>query len=200
MLNNTQEDKLFVSVLADGRLHMTVPEGTEKAIKRTYETSDGKTGEKWELVYTELSGKITDVRFYDGDYGTQLQVTVTDREEKPVVLSLSTGSNYGEDMMKKLLSVDMDKPVRIVPYSFTDDNGKTKKGITIYQDEKKVQNYFYDAEKKKNIHDYPDPVFPAGKKKLSTEEWKIYFAQCRVFLINSITKFFKLDEEKEIKF
>ena len=60
-----KEDKTYASILADGKIHITVPEGTPEASLRTYETSDGKSGSKWELVYTSIIGKITKVGFRD---------------------------------------------------------------------------------------------------------------------------------------
>lgn len=192
MLLNTREDKLYVSVLSDGKLHMTVPEGTVGAVKREYETSDGKSGYKWEQVFTELSGIISGVSFFDGDFGKSIQIVITDGNEKPVVLSLATASNYGEDMMKKLLSIDINKPVKIIPYNFEDSNKKSKKGITIYQDGQKVKNYFYDDVSKMNTNGFPEPT----SKTLSKEEWKMYFLQIRIFLINKITEHFGILNSK----
>ncbi len=191
------EDRTFASVLADGRIHVTVPEGTEGAKVRKYKTSDDKEGQKTELVYKDLVGLITKIEFRDGSFGRQLQVTVSDGDEKPVVLSLSTSSNYGEDMMKKLINVDLEKTVKIAPYSFTDDKGKSKKGITIWQSDGKenvkLGNYFYDAEKKKNINGYPEPKKLKGGKQLSKDQWKLYFGEAREFLVEKITEHFKLD-------
>lgn len=192
MLKNLKEDVIYASVLADGRIHITVNENTEGAVKREYETSDGKTGSKWELVYSEISGMLSKINFFEGDYGKSLQLTITDGDEKPVVLSLSCASNYGEDAMKKLMNVDMEKEVKIVPYSFTDDKGKSKKGVTIYQDDEKIQNYFYDAKKEKNVHGYPEPK--KLKKPLNKDQWKMYFMEVRMFLIDTITEHFKLEE------
>lgn len=192
MLQNTLEDKQFVSILADGRLHMTVDADTEGAKRREYETSDGKTGEKWELVFTEVSGIISEVKFFEGDYGKSLQLKIVDGDEKPVVLSLSCASNYGEDMMKKLLSIDIAKPVKIVPYAFIDEKGKNKKGVTVYQDDQKIKNFFYDEEKKENINGYPEPK--KLKKPLSKDQWKLYFMEARLFLIEAITTHFNLDK------
>jgi len=196
-----KEDRIFASVLADGKIHVTVPEGTEGAKVRKYKTSDDKEGSKTELVYTELIGKITKVDFREGEYGRQLQVTVEDGDEKPVVLSLSTSSNYGEDMMKKLINVDLNKVVKIVPYSFTDEKGKSKKGITIWQHSdktgknEKLGNYFYDAEAKKNINGYPEPK--KLKKPLSKDQWKLYFGEAREFLVEKITEHFKITASEE---
>lgn len=191
------ENKDYLTVLSDGLLHLTVPEGTEGAIKREYETSDGKSGVKYELVYKDVSGMITKVDFRDGEYGKSLQLTIEDEGEKPLILSLSTANNFGEDMMKKLPAIDMSKPVKIAPYSFIDDKGKSKKGVTVYQDDQKVQNYFYDPETEKNIHGYPTPKKPKGKNAtLSKEEWKMYFMEVRIFLIDFITEKFNLDKEE----
>ncbi|MES2224166.1 MAG: hypothetical protein V4469_04515 [Patescibacteria group bacterium] len=199
-LKNTKEERTFASVLADGKIHVTVPEGTPGSVVRTYETSDKKKGSKTEMVYTELIGKVSKIGFFEGDFGMQLQVTVDDGKNKPVVLSLSTSSNYGEDMMKKLINVDQNKFVKIAPYSFTDDNGKMKKGITIWQKNdktgknEKLQNYFYDAEAKENIHGYPEPKKLKGGKKLTKDQWKLYFGECREFLVEKITEHFKIEE------
>jgi len=196
MLNNNKEDKIFASVLADGLIHVTVDEGTEGAKKREYETSDGKNGIKWELVYTDITGIISKIDFFEGDYGVSLQLTIEDGEEKPVILSLSTNSNYGEDAMKKIFNLDLSVPVKIVPYSFIDDNGKSKKGITFYQNDVKIKNYFYNEETKENINGYPDPKIPKGKKTLSKDQWKLYFMEARIFLIDKVKEYFKIEENK----
>lgn len=188
MWTPVKEDVEYASVLADGNFHVAVPEGTEGAKIRKYKTSDGTEGTKTELVFSELIGKITKVNFRDGDYGRQLQITVVDGDNKPVILSISTSSNYGEDMMKKLLNVDLEKPVKIVPYSFVDEKKKNKKGITIWQGEQKLKNYFYDEEKKEIINGYPEPK--KLKKPLSKDQWKLYFAEAREFLVEEVSKKF----------
>lgn len=187
-LENTKKDVTYVSVLSDGSMRVVVDENTEGAVRRDYETSDGKTGTKWELVYNKLSGYITGIQFYDGDFGNNLQLTITDGEEKPIVLSLSTGSNFGEDMMKKLPAIDLTKRVVMIPYSFEDDNGKLRKGMTVIQNgDEKIANFFYDPTTKKNLHGYPETSF--GKKKtISKDEWKAYFLQCRIFLTDYINE------------
>ncbi len=195
MLNPAKEEAIYASILADGLIHVSVPEGTEGAKKREYETSDGKVGTKWELLYKDVSGLLTKINFREGDYGKSLQLTIQDGDEMPVVLSLPTSSNYGEDAMKKLINIDLAKPVKIAPYSFTDDKGKIKKGVTIYQDEVKLTNYFYDIETKQNLHGFPEPK--KLKKPLSKEQWKMYFMEAQMFMIDKITEHFHLEEEVE---
>lgn len=192
------DDVTFASILADGRIHISVPEGTEGSVVRKYKTSDDKEGTKTEMVYSQIIGKITKINFYEGDYGRQIQVTISDGNEKPIVLSLGTSSNYGEDLMKKLINVNLDKKVKIVPYSFVDDKKKSRKGITIWQHDGKeavkIGNYFYDEDKKKNIHGFPEPKKPKGNKPLSKDQWKLYFGEVREFLVESITEHFKIEE------
>lgn len=192
-LNNTREEKIYATVLSDGKIHVSVPEGTEGSVVREYETSDGKSGSKTEMIYTELVGTITKVDFFEGDFGKSLLLTVADGETKPVVLSLSTSSNFGEDMMKKLPAIDMDQPVIIAPYSFDDEKGKKKRGVTVTQDGTKLTNFFFDSEAKKNLHGYPEIPKAKGKKVISKDEWKIYFAQARVFLCDYIAEKFGID-------
>jgi hypothetical protein len=196
----------FLSVLADGKFHMTVDEGTEGARKRVYKTSTGEEGFKWEKVITEVSGLISKVEFHEGDYGKNLNITITDGEDEPLIISLATAQPFGEDMMKKLLAVNMDLPVKLVPYSFIDDKGKTRKGMSVYQnffigeDGKpqgdKLKSYFQEGEGKetKNINGYPDAPKAKAGKTISTDEWKMYFMQARLFMIEKITETLKLED------
>jgi len=197
-LKLAEENKIFANILADGKLHVTVPEDTEGAITRKYKTSDGLEGSKTELVYSEVKGKISEIKFYEGSYGRNIQLTITDGEDKPIVVSLSTSSSFGEDLMKKIIAVDMERVVKIIPYSFLDDKGKSKKGITLYQKEEgknpeKVKNYFYDEEAKKTLHGFPEPK--KGKKPLSKDQWKLYFGEVREFLVEKVKEHFKIEDE-----
>lgn len=179
-LQNTRDNRKYVTVLGDGTIRLSVTEETEGAVKREYETSDKKTGVKFELIFSELSGKITGLNFQDGDYGKNIQIEVTDGE--PIVLSLNTASNFGEDFLKKLPNIDLTKDVILRPYSFEDDNGKLRKGITVLQAGGKIQSYFYDVEGKKNVNGYPTPD-PKKVKSFDTDDWKVYFIEARKFLI-----------------
>jgi len=170
---------------SDGTLRLVVPEGTEGAKFREYEYKDSKTGEtvkgsKWELIFKSLSGKITNIQQYDGDYGMNLMVTLTyDGGEDTI--SIGTATPFGEDFMKKLPNIKLEEFVTFSPFAFTDDNGKMRKGISITQGDEKIKNFFYDAEKKKNLNKYPNPD---GKvDEYTKDDWKIYFMQARKFLI-----------------
>lgn len=186
----------FLNVLSsDGTLRMTVNEDTEGAVKREWESGDGKTGVKWELIYQKVEGFITSIEFYDGDYGRNIIVGIDDLK-----LSLGTNTPYGEDFMKKLPNIDITKPIALSPFAFEDDKGKTRKGVSIVQDGKKVQNFFYDFAKKTNIHGYPNPEFKTDKKGVvkpfSTDDWKLYFGTARKFLCDYIEEHHLIEAEK----
>lgn len=194
-LKDTRQEQNYVSILADGLLHLPVPEGTEGSIVREYETSDGTKGSKTEMVFTELSGVISKIAFFEGDFGKLLQLTVVDGEEEPITLSVGTATNFGEDLMKKLPAIDITLPVRLVPYSFTDEKGKNKKGVTVYQNEVKVGSHYYDDVAKTIINGLPQPPVAKKGKVISKDEWKMYFMQVRIFLIDKITETFGLDAQ-----
>lgn len=198
-LKDTRQEQNYVSILADGLLHLPVPEGTEGSIVREYETSDGTKGSKTEMVFTELSGLISKIAFFEGDFGKLLQLTVSDGDDEPITLSVSTASNFGEDLMKKLPALDINLPVRLVPYSFTDEKGKNKKGVTVYQNDVKIGSHYYDEVSKSLINGIPVPPAPKQKGKtitpVSKDEWKMYFMQVRMFLIDQITETFGLDAQ-----
>lgn len=202
MLENTKEDTIFASILADGKIHVEVPEGTEGAVKREWESKDGKSkGVKHELLYTKLTGMLDKVGLYHGDYGTSLQIRIVDPTApagtKPVVLSLATAQNYGEDMMKKLPNIDQNIPVVLQPYSFEDrKTGKTRRGISITQvnsagEEVKIKNYYWNEEKKEPCNGIPQPTV---KKKMTSDDWKLYFTEIRVWLIDETKKRFNITD------
>lgn len=174
---------------SDGTLRLVVPEGTEGAVFREYETSDGKKGSKWELVFKSLSGKISNLQFHDGDYGRNLMVTLA-YDDGEDTISFATASPFGEDFMKKLPNLDLDEVVEIAPFSFEDDRGKIRRGVTVKQAGKgwkddKVPNFFYKAsavegERGENINGFPTPE--GDTSKYTKDDWKIYFLQARKFL------------------
>jgi hypothetical protein len=176
---------------SDGTLRLAVPEGTEGAVRRDYETSDGKKGTKWELTFKSLCGRITNMQMFEGDYGKNLLVTLS-YEGGSDTISFNTTTPFGEDFMKKLPNINLDEFVTIAPYNFTDEAGKTRKGVTVTQGDTKLQNYFSEMTEKdgektyKNLYGYP---MPTGKEE-DKDDWKIYFTQCRKFLVKNVEEKF----------
>ena len=183
----SKETRNIISVLGStGDFRMSVPEGTEGAIRREYETSDGKKGEKHELVYKSIAGKIVDVSFYDGDFGKSVLVSFDFEDgSEPVTAAFSTNTPYGEDVMKKLPNINLNEWVTFSPFAFTDERGKERKGVSITQGDEKIQNFFTQVTQDKkgknvyeNLHGYPSPTGDES----DSDDWKLYFLQCRKFL------------------
>jgi len=176
-LENTHQKGDFVTVLADGLFHLEVAEGTEGAKLREYKTSKGEEKSKLELTYQSLTGFIQSIGFFEGEFGKSLNIEIKD--DKVYTVSLNTKNNFGEDMMKKFPNVDFKKRVTLKPYSFEDDKGKTRRGITIYQEDEKIAGYFYDGEK--SINDIPTPE--GDTSTYDTDDWVSFYTTQRKFLV-----------------
>lgn len=207
-----RETKDYFNVLADGKFHINVPEGTKGAVTREYKVrgkdgAEDTTGSKLEKVYESVSGKITSVELYEGDYGKNIILNMED-EDGAFAASFGCSSNFGEDVLKKILNVDMEKDVDLVPFSFLGKNGKNVRGVNIYQggareDENKVFSYFHDYNpdtKETTIKNgYPKaPVAKKGKV-ISSDEWKLYFATARLFMIEKVEEKFPQAEKSDDK-
>jgi len=172
------EQRTYANIISDGTIRIRCGENDPKAVKRDYELKDGTKGTKIERVYNELSGIITALAFYEGDYGKTLQVTVSDNEEE-IVLCMNISTNFAEDLMKKLPNLNLDNRVIFKPYAFEDDKKKLKKGISIIQGGQKIKSYFHDATNQP-INGYPG--LTKDIKEYDTDDWKIYFIGTRKFL------------------
>jgi len=191
-LETPREQKVYLQVIADGSIRKVVPEGTPGCVKREYEDRDTKeVKHKFEMVYDAINGMIGTITLNKGKFGDQLIIPVTDGDDT-FTLALSTSQNFGEDFMKKMPNIDFTKKVRLAPFSFVTDQGKTIRGIDVRQDwnphepvtadnGNKIPSNYFDKEAKKNINGYPDP--DGNTKDFSTDDWKIYFAIARKFLV-----------------
>lgn len=177
--NSVGSDKKYLSILSDGKFHQTVDEGTEGAVVRTYKDKSEVEHTKTELVFTDVTGIITKVSFEDGEFGKSLQIEI----DGDGIISVGTASNFGEDLMKKLPAIDLKQEVKIAPYSFKDDKGKTRRGVTVYQNDAKVENYYKDSTTKEIINGMPEP---GDTSKFDSDDWKLYFMQVRKFLIQQV--------------
>lgn len=178
----TKDTRRFVSI-RDGEIKEKVSADTEGAKLYEYELRDGTKGSKYEITYKSISGIITDVSVQDGEYGTNLNIAFDFGDGgETVTLSLNTSQTYGEDVMKKLPNINFEEFVVMSPYNFTDEKGKLRKGMTITQGDTKIQNFFYDADAKKAINGFPEPV--GDTTKYTKAKWKTYFSGCTDFLVD----------------
>jgi hypothetical protein len=172
----------YLSIVS-GTLRRTVDENTAGAVKREYEDRDKnkKVNKKvkWELIYSELSGFIKSIKFFDGDYGTQLSIMLRDGNEN-FILQVGIKQNYAKDFMEKLPNIDLSKEVVLSPYDFANDFGKMVSGITVMQDGKKIKSFFYDSEKKTQINGMVQPEKKYSD--MSKDDWEAHFIMVRKFL------------------
>lgn len=172
----------FISVLADGKFHQTVAEGTPGSVKREYEDKQGGKHSKIELVFDEASGIISKISFNENDYGKSLNVEL----DGDGIISLNVESNFADDFMKKLPNVDLSKKVTLSPYAFEDDNKNNRRGVTIYQDGNKIENAFWDSEKKEAKGDLPKAE--GDITTFDKDDWKMHFMKVRKFLVANTEK------------
>lgn len=176
--------------IVGGQFRTQVSKDDPLAVRRDWTSADGKnSGTKYERIVNSLFGKIEDVSFVDGEYGMQLFIKLdptVDDNIRPIV-ALNMASREAESVLKRLPNVDFSREVKLRPYDFKDD-GEDVRGIEIKQPDEmgeftvKVQNFFRDTEKKTNINDYPNPE--GDIEEYSKDDWKLYFLQCRKFLVN----------------
>lgn len=182
-----RDNKVYAIITADGALRIPSNEQNPLAEKRVVEKSDKSVVTKWELVKKGYKGTIESITFNEMDFGKMINVAfkLEPGERDQVVLSMNTASNYAFDFMKKLPNVDLTKEVSISPFSFIGDNGKSVKGITIWQGEDsnkvKVANYFSDG--KTSINGMPEP--DNGGKGFDKDDWKMYFTAVKKFLVKN---------------
>jgi len=161
----------FLTIVG-GKVREKVEEGTEGAVKRTGEVA-GNPFEKWELCYPGISAFITKVELFDGKYGKNVNIHMTDSNDESFILSLGAeNSRTGVPFMEALPNLDLTKEVTVKPYKF-EQNGKNVEGITITQEGNKIKSAFYDPETKTNLLGMPK----AEPNKKGEVNWKLYFAQ-----------------------
>ena len=189
---------IYYSII-DGSFRRKVQEGTAGSVAREYETKDGGKGVKHEIIVDKLTGYIQEMGIHDSDFGRNLQIKLdpNDQGVNPVI-QISVENNYGEDFMRKSPSIDYSKEVTLAPFAFkSEQTGKDIRGVSVYQGEVKLENFFFHKETKQSMHGMPG--IPEGAKdNYSKDDWKMHFLGVRKFLIEYFTGHVipKLEQEK----
>jgi hypothetical protein len=156
MLENLQ-NKIYLEVF-DGKITRKVPEGTDGAAPRT-----NKNGTLvYEMHYRAVEGVLLDIGVYKHNmYGSQWRFTLQDGAET-YCLQLSENTRALSSLLLALPSCDLKKPINIRPYEFTNEEGKSKAGVRLTQDGKKVE-WFFTREDPKGLPDLK-PITIEGKE------------------------------------
>lgn len=194
-LHTEKDQKRYLTIMGDGKIHERVDEDTEGAKVRTKKEQDGtvvdvldKDGNQiFELTYPGITATIKKVQLREGDYGSNINIDLVDEDDNQFVLSLKVDSQYGERFLEALPNLDLRKEVEFKGYSFK-PKGKDQKirGLNILQDEEKVLSAFATKDEDSDewevlIKGYP---MPDPKKKYTSEKWKNFFAQRREWVLD----------------
>ena len=189
-LHTTEAKGRLLYVLADGLLREQVDETTEGAKLRVVKDDAGNgKAEKWELTYPGITGFITNVSTFDGDYGMNILIVFKDENDEEFTVSLKASSMYGEDFLHKLPAINRDKEVSFKGYNFEADGGRRMTGITLTQDGEKLRNAFNYKDGDEwvtPIEGYPQPDEKKAPK--NSEQWKLFFGQRREWVIDYLTE------------
>lgn len=180
-LEEITTNKIYLNIV-NGTIARKVDETTENAKRREYEKPDGSKGVKWEHYYKNVSGKITGLTFKDTPFGEQFIISLKDVDEN-YDLQFGVDTKYFTDFGKKISNIDLGLDVNLSPFDFEAD-GKRRTGISIKQGETKLTNYFWDAENKVSLHNFPQPEDYGNN--YDSDDWKMYFIKVKKFLKNHI--------------
>ena len=181
-----QNTKRYIKVVSTGGFAEKVSEDTEGAVKREWTVPSrggepAKSGVVFEKLYRGISGYITRATINDSEYGTSLLVNVESGGEE-VTVTMSLDSEFGQDFLKKAPNIEPSEPVSLNAWNLEDETGKTRRGLSIKQNDEKIVDAYtsYDAETKTRTYNngYPEP--PKGV--MTSDKWKLYFMNTRVWL------------------
>lgn len=190
-LNTFTNNKKYYQVLSStGKFHRDALDG-EEATVREVEKSDGSKITKKEVSFNQLQGKITSIYTVDTPFGEQVKVVLDDE----MVVSMNMNQPFARHLMEKIHGVDISEEVVLAPYSF-EENEKKISGLNIYQKGNKLENHFWDKEKKTGING-----IPTYKEEYNTNKakQKIYFIEKGEFLKSELNKFIEANNLNKMR-
>ena len=190
-----RDNKIYVKILSsDGTMRIPTNESDPDHIKRVEELKNGETKTYIEKIVNGYKGKIKSINFREMEFGKMINIVFeNDEENKEVVLSMNCNTNFAKDFMEKLPNINLEREVSISPWSMTKDNGKTSKGMVVWQTpdkmeegsaKVKVQSFFREYEEGKRPmvkNGFPEPR--DGGKGFDNDDWRLYFTEVKKFLI-----------------
>lgn len=179
---------IYASILdADATFRLKAEEGDDGAVERIIEKKDGTKRQVWEFVSPSYSGYLLGVKKKTVTFGSGRSVDFFEILMKDIIednpnasIQMPFSSEFATDFMKKLPNIIPDTSIRIKPYNFLGDKGRNIKGVTVYQNDKKLTNFFFDPELKANLHGFPE--LGADFKTFEKEDWVYHFTKIRKWL------------------
>ncbi len=149
-----------------GKITRPAKQGDPEAVEET--NSEGKSF--WMIKDDAYEGRIIDIKIRDGKFGWELLIFINDGQEKACI-QMSLYSSFAEEFMKRLPNIDFDFDVEIRPYDFTTDDGKRRKGVSLYQGNK-IEN-FYNKEYMDSLPISSPDILPSWEKE--EKKGKVYW-------------------------
>lgn len=137
--NSTGGGLVTWAKIANGKVVLTSRNEAEGYISRT-----NKIGNTvYEKFYESFSGKLTNVKSQDGEYGAQWFFEFDDNG-KTVLITSGFDNRYARTLLNRLLNetIDFNEPITIKPYAFITDDEKKMSGCNIIQNGKKIDPRF----------------------------------------------------------
>lgn len=148
------------------------PENVDKLMERV--NKNDRT--VYYVSYEFVSGMLVDCTLDSSEYGETLKLILLDGTER-YQLDVAANSKYGTSLFYRMMNIDIEQPVRFMPYSFMGDDGKQKTGLNITQNGEKV-DYAYAKE------DVPELVVKVrgGKNTYDdTDRYNFFLAELKKF-------------------
>jgi hypothetical protein len=174
-------DKVYYSIVG-GTFVTKVPQGHPDAKERI-----NKLGKQvFEREVGGIEGKIVNIEVEPSDYGPQLKITTSANSDgKFPVIGIGLETKHGRELLRKIPSLDFSQDVRFIPYKFTPEGADDAiSGINLFQNDLKIQSFFWDAEKKVFKNNHPTINWDDATE----SQKKIYKIERDEFLKNHLTK------------
>lgn len=170
-----------------GKFARRVKDGDSNA--RMRKNKEGK--EVWEEYSDSLTGSIKSVSLQSGEYGEQLVVTLIPAPGFTYYIQIGRQTRFANCFLERLPQLRTGMSVKIIPYSFEDDNQKKVSGLNIFSGtnfEKKHESSFRVKKDGKIEYLSGFPKFPENWNTLKESQKKIYFVQVEEFLNEQLDK------------
>jgi len=105
---------------------------------------ENKLGKKvYYVEYDSVSGKLVHAEMrHIEDFGADvIELSIKDGIDN-YQLSLNVNSRYGQSFMARMLAIDLDKPIEIIPYAFENKEGKKISGLNVHQNGQKINSLY----------------------------------------------------------
>ena len=175
MLGQIDSNKTYLYIIGGN-----ITQKVDKDAKGAKVRKNKKDIEVWEKSYRYVDGKITRLHIESTDFGKYLEIDMSDGEEN-YSLSLACESSYFSNFIDKMDNIDFQFEVKLAPYNLKDKTGKTRSGVSVYQNGDKLD---YAIGKDNRPEGYP--VCPEGCTTGDANQ-KMFFIQKTEWEINYVS-------------